>query len=106
MGLLGTGWPSQVAPGLEVICLHTSREMNPRVCFEEVVGKPLGSLDGDQRMRADGWPLNLSCHRRYSCQDFTGDSKPPSNEIMISLARSPLLLPSYYHFQPATLRFQ
>ena len=49
--LLGTVQLYQIAPGLEVICLRTSRVMGSRLRSGEAVGKLVGTPDGVQWMR-------------------------------------------------------
>ena len=58
MLLLGTVELSQVAPGQEVIYLRTSRGMGFRVRSGEAVGKPVGTPDGVQWIRAREWSVD------------------------------------------------
>ena len=55
---LGIVEPFQIALEQGVICLRTSRATGSRVHSGEVVGKPVGILDGVQWMRAPEWSVD------------------------------------------------
>ena len=56
--LLGIVELFQIAPGQEVICLLASKQLGFRVRSGEAVGKPVGTLDGVQWMRAPEWSVD------------------------------------------------
>ena len=68
--------PFRIALKQVVISLHIYRHRSLLDWPVKHFGKLAGSLDGDQRLRAVGWSLNLSRQQSSSCQDFTGGSKP------------------------------
>ena len=70
--------PFRIALKRVRIFLLTSSKTDYRVRSGEVVGKLAGSLDGDQRLRAVGWSLNLSRQQSSYYQDFTGGLLPSS----------------------------